>query len=98
MLEDFRSSRPSWQRLEPILLLRFALPAERELSGLEGSVIDFVRVHIIVAELAAGRNPYFVVGAAVPVVSRRPGASLADPNKAARRVPAVEFTNDSDDT
>lgn len=37
------------------------------------------------------------VGAAVPVVTRRPGASLANPNKAARRVTAVEFASDSDD-
>lgn len=37
------------------------------------------------------------VGAAVPVVARRPGASLANPNKVARRVTAVEFASDSDD-
>jgi hypothetical protein len=37
-----------------------------------------------------------VVGAAVPAVPRRPGASLANPNKAARRVTAVEFASDSD--
>jgi len=35
--------------------------------------------------------------AAVPVMPRRPGASLANPNKAARRVTAVEFASDSDD-
>lgn len=34
---------------------------------------------------------------AVPVMPRRPGASLANPNKAARRVTAVEFASDSDD-
>jgi len=56
-----------------------ALAAEREPSGLGGSV-DRLRSR-----------------AAVPVVTRRPGASLANPNKAARRVTAVEFASDSDD-
>ena len=37
------------------------------------------------------------LGAAVPAMPRRPGASLANPNKAARRVTAVEFASDSDD-
>jgi hypothetical protein len=40
---------------------------------------------------------FFSVGAAVPAITRRPGASLANPNKAARRVTAVEFASDSDD-
>ena len=40
---------------------------------------------------------FFSVGAAVPAMTRRPGASLANPNKAARRVTAVEFASDSDD-
>ena len=40
---------------------------------------------------------FFFVGAAVPAVTRRPGASLANPNKVARRVTAVEFASDSDD-
>ena len=39
----------------------------------------------------------FFVGAAVPAMNRRPGASLANPNKVARRVTAVEFASDSDD-
>lgn len=41
-------------------------------------------------------GPFFL-GAAVPAITRRPGASLANPNKAARRVTAVEFASDSDD-
>ena len=40
---------------------------------------------------------FLFVGAAVPVMTRRPGASLANPNKAARRVTAIEFASDSDD-
>ncbi|KAN0106992.1 hypothetical protein V8E52_010594 [Russula decolorans] len=55
--------------------------------------------------LAAEREPFGLGGsvdrlrsrAAVPVMTRRPGASLANPNKAARRVTAVEFASDSDD-
>jgi hypothetical protein len=43
------------------------------------------------------RRSFFLVGAAVPVMTWRPGASLANPNKAARRVTAVEFASDSDD-
>jgi len=40
----------------------------------------------------------FVLGAAAQqAVPRRAGASLANPNKAARRVTAVEFSSDSDD-
>jgi len=37
------------------------------------------------------------VGTAIPAMPRRPGASLANPNKAARRVTAVEFASDGDD-
>jgi hypothetical protein len=51
-------------------------------------------------ESEEGRNldiNVFLVGADAPVVTRRPGASLANPNKAARRVTAVEFASDSDD-
>ncbi|KAF8482481.1 hypothetical protein DFH94DRAFT_680553 [Russula ochroleuca] len=55
-----------------------ALAAEREPSGLGGS-IDRLRSR-----------------AAVPAMTRRPGASLANPNKAARRITAVEFASDSD--
>ncbi|KAH9993487.1 hypothetical protein BJV74DRAFT_367461 [Russula compacta] len=55
--------------------------------------------------LAAEREPHGLGGstdrlrsrAAVPAMPRRPGASLANPNKAARRVTAVEFASDSDD-
>ncbi|KAI0279532.1 hypothetical protein BGY98DRAFT_1186011 [Russula aff. rugulosa BPL654] len=55
--------------------------------------------------LAAEREPTGLGGsvdrlrsrADVPVMTRRPGASLANPNKAARRVTAVEFASDSDD-
>jgi hypothetical protein len=36
-------------------------------------------------------------GYAAPAVQRRPGASLANPNKAARRVTAVEFASDDED-
>ena len=36
-------------------------------------------------------------GSAAPAVQRRPGASLANPNKAARRVTAVEFASDDED-
>ncbi|KAI0291093.1 hypothetical protein BC826DRAFT_970085 [Russula brevipes] len=54
--------------------------------------------------LAAEREPHGPGGSidrlrsrgAVPAVPRRPGASLANPNKAARRVTAVEFASDSD--
>jgi hypothetical protein len=97
--QNFRSSRRSWQRLEPIRPLRLLSLLSGSRTDLEGASIGFVRVRIIiVAELAAGRNLYtLVVGAAVPAVSRRPGASLANPNKAARRVTAVEFASDSDD-
>jgi hypothetical protein len=51
-----------------------------------GALVDFVRVRILL----------LLVGADVPVMTRRPGASLANPNKAARRVTAVEFASDSD--
>ncbi|KAI0279534.1 hypothetical protein BGY98DRAFT_933189 [Russula aff. rugulosa BPL654] len=55
--------------------------------------------------LAAEREPTGLGGsvdrlrsrADVPVMTRRPGVSLANPNKAARRVTAVEFASDSDD-
>ncbi len=36
-------------------------------------------------------------GSAAPAVQRRPGASLANPNKAARKVTAVEFASDDED-
>ena len=36
-------------------------------------------------------------GSVAPAVQRRPGASLANPNKAARRVTAVEFASDDED-
>ncbi|KAI0290389.1 hypothetical protein B0F90DRAFT_1672007 [Multifurca ochricompacta] len=55
--------------------------------------------------LAAEREPSGFGGSvdrlfsrsAVPAIPRRPGASLANPNKAARRVVAVEFASDSDE-
>jgi len=58
-----------------------ALAAEREPPGFGGSV----------DRLFASRS------AAAPAVQRRPGASLANPNKAARRVTAVEFASDDED-
>ena len=71
---------------------------------LAGASIDFVRVGSIsyadCYESEQRRNldiNVFLVGADAPVVTRRPGASLANPNKAARRVTAVEFASDSDD-
>ena len=75
---------------------------------LAGALIDFVRVSIPLYFFHAdcynerrGEDSaltYFslLVGADVPVMTRRPGASLANPNKAARRVTAVEFASDSD--
>jgi hypothetical protein len=73
------------------------------------ALIDFV--HVGICCVCAGRRKgggsvlnlerllgFFFVGAAVPAMNRRPGASLANPNKAARRVTAVEFASDSDDT
>ncbi|KAH8985797.1 hypothetical protein EDB92DRAFT_1881489 [Lactarius akahatsu] len=56
--------------------------------------------------LAAEREPAGLGGtvdrlfssrSAAPAVQRRPGASLANPNKAARRVTAVEFASDDED-
>ncbi|KAI9452649.1 hypothetical protein BJY52DRAFT_900817 [Lactarius psammicola] len=56
--------------------------------------------------LAAEREPpglggsvdrLFTSRSAAPAVQRRPGASLANPNKAARRVTAVEFASDDED-
>jgi len=56
--------------------------------------------------LAAEREPSGLGGtvdrlfssrSAVPAVQRRAGASLANPNKAARKVTAVEFASDDDD-
>ncbi|KAH9164906.1 hypothetical protein EDB89DRAFT_1911814 [Lactarius sanguifluus] len=56
--------------------------------------------------LAAEREPpgfggtvdrLFSSRSAAPAVQRRPGASLANPNKAARRVTAVEFASDDED-
>jgi len=76
-----------------------ALAAEREPSGLGGSV-DRLRSRAYYCGRTSCRKKFiyfFVLGAAVPAVSRRPGASLANPNKAARRVTAVEFASDSDD-
>jgi hypothetical protein len=83
-----------------------ALAAEREPSGLGGSV-DRLRSRGYSFAFAgcwrrvilnANLGFFLFVGAAVPVVvTRRPGASLANPNKAARRVTAVEFASDSDD-
>jgi hypothetical protein len=76
-----------------------ALAAEREPSGLGGSV-DRLRSRAYYCGRTCCRKKFisfFVLGAAVPAVSRRPGASLANPNKAARRVTAVEFASDSDD-
>ena len=40
---------------------------------------------------------FLLVDSAIPAMTRRPGASLANPNKAARRVTAVEFASDSDE-
>ncbi len=40
---------------------------------------------------------FLPIDAAVPAMTQRPGASLANPNKAARRVTAVEFASDSDE-
>jgi hypothetical protein len=84
-----------------------ALAAERGPSGLGGSVdrlrsrgYSFVIFYADCYKWEEGRilTPFFLlVGAAVPVMTRRPGASLANPNKAARRVTAVEFASDSDD-
>lgn len=57
--------------------------------------------------LAAEREPpglggsvdrLFSSRSAAPVVQRRPGASLANPNKLARRVTAVEFASDDEDS
>ncbi|KAH9060323.1 hypothetical protein EDB83DRAFT_2520321 [Lactarius deliciosus] len=56
--------------------------------------------------LAAEREPpglggtvdrLFSSRSTAPAVQRRPGASLANPNKAARRVTAVEFASDDED-
>lgn len=52
---------------------------------------------VILLNLEHLPGPFFFIGAAVPAITRRPGASLANPNKAARRVTAVEFASDSDD-
>jgi len=84
-------------------------PAERaalaELQELKAELAK-ARAHTAAAvALAAEWEPSGLGGsvdrlrsrAAVPAVSRRPGASLANPNKAARRVTAVEFASDSDD-
>jgi len=59
-----------------------ALAAEREPPGLGGSVDRL----------------FSSSSAAAPAVQRRPGASLANPNKAARRVTAVEFASDDEDS
>jgi hypothetical protein len=40
---------------------------------------------------------FLLAGVAVPVMTRRPGASLANPNKAAHKITAVEFVSDRDD-
>ncbi|KAH8997719.1 hypothetical protein EDB86DRAFT_2828806 [Lactarius hatsudake] len=61
-----------------------ALAAEREPPGLGGTV----------DRLFSSRTPS--PSSAAPAVQRRPGASLANPNKAARRVTAVEFASDDE--
>ena len=66
---------------------------------LVGVWIGFVRMRIVTRMSVAGIKPtdFGYLGAAVPVMPRRPGASLTNPNKAARRVTTVEFASDSDD-
>jgi hypothetical protein len=63
--------------------------------------IDFVRVSVIVHVTDYGvrySHAFGCIGAAVQqVIPRRPGASLANPNKAVHRVTAVEFASDGDD-
>lgn len=77
-----------------------ALASEREPSGLGGSV-DRLRsrayCYVPAGDWDKTDGLGYLLGAAVPVMPRRPGASLANPNKAARRVTAVEFASDSDD-
>ena len=90
-----------------------ALAAERESPGLGGTVdrlfssrtcvfasppppLNPSRAGIWLAhELTWLGIPF--PGSATPAVQRRPGASLANPNKAARRVTAVEFASDGED-
>ena len=77
-----------------------ARASEREPSGLGGSV-DRLRsreyCYVRVGDWDKAHGLGCLGGPAVPVMPRRPGASLANPNKAARRVTAVEFASDSDD-
>ena len=55
--------------------------------------------HITVRTMRVfGSHMAFAGSVAAPAVQRRPGASLANPNKAARRVTAVEFASDDEDT
>jgi len=84
-----------------------SLVAEREPSGLGGTIdrlcsseYSFV-VYADCYKWEEGRILninviFFLVGAAVHVMTGRPGTSLANPNKAVRRVTAVEFVSDSD--
>ena len=78
-----------------------ALAAEREPPGFGGSVDRlFSSRTYAAARYADGSLAHSwlsFAGSAAPPVQRRPGASLANPNKAARRVTAVEFASDDDD-
>ena len=85
-----------------------ALAAEREPSGLDRSV-DRLRSRgysfVLFMQTASNWRRatctltwFLLIGAAIPVMTWRPGASLANPNKAAHRVTAVESVSDSGDT
>ena len=99
--QKFKSSEPSWPRRAPTPPQRLRLRLSVSRMDLAGALIDFVPVRIVYYHAQTHTHTLFhfgwLVGAAVPVMPRRPGASLANPNKAARRVTAVEFASDSDD-
>ncbi|KAI0259021.1 hypothetical protein BC834DRAFT_974606 [Gloeopeniophorella convolvens] len=84
-------------------------PAERAaLAEVETLRAELARARADAAAaiaLAAEREPVGLGGSvdrlrsrsAIPAMPRRPGASLANPSKAARRLVAIEFASDSED-
>jgi hypothetical protein len=96
-LVEVQELRPSWQRFVLILPLRLLSWLSGSRPDLEEDLIVRVRTLYYGCTDCREKFIYLVVGAAVRVMSCRPGASLADPNKVACRVTAVVFASDNDD-
>jgi hypothetical protein len=103
VLEEVQQLKAELAKARADAAAAVALASERDQTGLGGSV-DRLRSRACYRDCCwlPGRGKYsyalVCLGAGVqPVMPRRPGASLANPNKAARRVTAVEFASDSED-